>query len=137
MRKIFAVLFGILFVVIGILVLVYGNAKVKRCTQETIGTIVDIKEEWSRDSDGNGKYTYYPIIRYQVGERTITKQSNVGTTSNTGYSFGGGVTVSFNNSKYNINDTIQVSYNPDNVEEFIIKGEKNHNLILGIVGPLK
>lgn len=133
MKKIFVILIGILFAVVGTLVLVYGNAKSKRCREETIGTIVDIKQEWSSDSDGNSKYTYYPIIRYQVGERTITKQSNIGTTSNTGYSVGGGVTVSFNNSKYNINDTIPVFYNPDNVEEFIIKGEKKLNFILGIV----
>ena len=116
MKKIFVILFGIIFIVVGIFLLINGKQKAKRCTEEIIGTIVEIKEETSTDTNGVIEYTYYPIIEYQVGEKTITKQSSTGS----------------NTSKYNLNDKIDLLYNPNNIEEFIIKGDKSSNYI-GIV----
>ena len=131
MKKILIVLFGILFVGIGIFVLINGNAKVKRCTVDAVGTVVEIKEEWSRDSDGNDKYTYYPVIRYQAGNKTITKQSSSGSSSSSRVSLGA-VSLSSSHSKYSVNDRIDILYNPNNVEEFIIKGDKGLSFI-GII----
>ena len=133
MKKALVVLIGVLFIGIGIFILVSGNAKIKRCTKETVGTVVDIKEEYSKDSDGDIKYTYYPVIRYEAGGRTITKQSSSGSSSSSKLSVGGGITLSANHSKYSINDSITVLYNPDDVEEFIIEGEKNNSSIVGII----
>ena len=134
MKKILVVLVGILFVGIGIIVWLNENAKVKKCTVETVGTIVEIKEEISknRDDDYNDKYkyTYYPVIRYRAGERTITKQSSSGSSSNSKISIGGAITLSSTHSKYRVNDSIDILYNPDNVEEFIIKGDKTTNFIV-------
>lgn len=131
MKKVLVVLVGLLFVGIGIFVLVSGNAKVKRCTVETVGMVVEIKEERTTDSEGDYQYTYYPVIRYQAGDRTITKQSSSGSSSNSRLSLGA-VSFSSSKSKYSVNDSIEIMYNPDNVEEFIIKGDKGSNII-GIV----
>ena len=133
MKKILVVLIGLAFVGVGIFILVNGNAKIKRCTEKTIGTVVDIKEEWTTDSDGDDTYKYYPVIMYQAGGKTITKQSSTGTSSSSKLSIGGGITFSSSESKYKINDKITILYNPNNAEEFIIEGEQNEGFIMGII----
>ena len=64
-----------------------------------------------------------PVIAYQlrindpeVKPETITKQSNIGSTP----------------SKYKVNDKVDILYNSNNIEEFIIKGDKSSNVI-GII----
>ncbi len=113
MKKIGVILVGVIFVAVGIFMLVNGMGQKQRCTEATVGIVVDVKTEESIDSDtGSYTYTYYPVIEYKVGDKTIEKQSSNGAGS----------------SKYRINDRIQVLYNPDNIEEFIIKGEENSYL---------
>lgn len=134
MKKIFVILTGLLFVGIGIFLLVNGNAKNKRCTVETIGTVTEIKEDRSTDSNGDYTYTYYPIITYEVGEKVITKQSNIGTAMGSNLRLNKHVSISSEHSKYSVNDKIDILYNPDNVEEFIIKGETtNSTNFIGII----
>ena len=116
MKKLLVIIFGIIFIGAGIFSIVKGNELVKKCTVETTATVIQLKEESSSDSDGLISYTYYPIIEYKVGERTITEQ---------------GITGS-NPSKYNINDKVEILYNPDKAEEFIIKGDSSSNWI-GII----
>ena len=128
MKNIFVILIGLLFVVIGIIFFVTGKAKAKRCTIDAIGTVVEIIETRSRDSDGNYKYSYCPVVRYQAGDRTVTKESNI--SSSTGSTLDlGGISISSSKSKYNVNDKIEIMYNPDNVEEFLIKGDNDSNLL--------
>ena len=116
MKKIGVIIFGIVFAVIGIFVLKNGKDLEKRCTVEVEGTVIEIKEEMSTDSDNQTSYTYYPVIEYKAGEKTVTKKSNTGSSS----------------SKYNINDKIVVLYNPEKEDEFIIKGDKSSSM-LGII----
>ena len=115
MRKILVILLGVIFIGVGIFVLIQSNDLAKKCTEENIATIVNYHIETSTDSDNNITYTYYPIINYNVGTKSVTKQSKTG----------------YGNEKYNINEKITILYNPNNVEEFIIKGDKTGN-ILGI-----
>lgn len=116
MKKIGVIIFGIVFAIIGIFVIIKGNEQAKRCTEETVGIVIDIKEELSTDDDGRTIYTYYPVIQYTVGDRTITKKSSSGSSS----------------MAYNLNDKVDILYNPNKVEEYIIKGDKTSNII-GIV----
>ena len=116
MRKIFVILFGIIFAGIGIFLLINGNELKKRCTAETVGTVVEIVREESTDSDGDMEYTYYPIIEYKAGDSVINRKSSAGSSS----------------SKYNVNDKVDILYNPNKAEEFIIKGDNSSN-ILGII----
>ena len=116
MRKIFVILFGIIFVGVGIFILARGNELAKRCTIEATGTVVEIIEETSTDADEGISYTYYPVIEYKAGDNTISKKSNNGS----------------NPSKYNVSDKVDILYNPENVEEYIIKGDKSSTLF-GII----
>ena len=122
MRRFFLIIFAIFFIGIGIFVLVHGNGLAKRCTEEAIGTVVNVIKEDSTDSDGFTSYTYTPVIEYKVGEKTITKRAGSGSGS----------------PEYQINDTIDILYNPNNVEEFIIKGESStlFGIIFIVVGAI-
>lgn len=108
MKKVIVVLLGILFIVVGVFLLANGNAKIKSCTEKTNATIVDIKEDRSINSDGDDTYIYYPVIRYQVEGRTITKQSSIGSSCGSKISKSGEITLSSNSSKYRVNDIITV-----------------------------
>ena len=112
MKKLLMIVMSIIFIIIGIVLFIKGNELKQRCTSQTVGTVVNIKEEVSHDEDGT-TYTYYPVIEYKAGEKTITKQSLSGS----------------GNSKYNINDKVSVLYNPNNIEEFIIEGENTMSII--------
>lgn len=116
MKKIGAILFGIVFVVIGIFVTVRGNNMAKRCTTPAVGTVVRMDQEEDYDSDGGYRYTYYPVIEYQAEGKIVSKK----------YSVGSG------NPKYSINDKVNILYNPENVEEYLIQGDKTSN-IFGII----
>ena len=132
MKRILVIFLGIVFVIVGIYVLVKENATLKRCTQKTTGTIVDIVEEWSTDSDGDRTLSYYPVISYQAGGITVTKQSNIDISDSSKISIKS-ISVSSNKTKMKINDNVTVFYNPNNVEEFFIDGEQKLNYLGAIL----
>lgn len=111
-------LVGIVFVIAGIIAIKQGDSLKARCTEETTGTVVGVICE--RDSGttdfADSSYTYYPVIEYQAGERTISQKSRSGQTP----------------PKYKVGDKVTVYYNPNNVEEYIIKGDSTPQY-LGIV----
>ena len=115
MKKIIVIIVGILFAAIGIFLFISGKNQEKRCTVETVGTVIEIIEDISTDSDGDETHSYYPVIEYKVGDKIISKKSSTGS----------------NPSKYHVNDKIAILYNPDKIDEYIIKGDKTSN-ILGI-----
>ena len=120
MKKVLVIILGLIFIGVGVFLIVRGNELAKRCTEEAVGTVVEIKMEESLESDEYGThtiYTYYPIIEYKAGDKTVTKQSENGSSGQ---------------SDYKLNDKIDILYNPQNVEEFIIKGDNSNN-ILGII----
>ena len=106
-------LVGLIFVVVGIFVLKQDEGLQQRCTEETIGTVVEVIRETSYDTDDGYVDTYYPVIEYKVGDRTITKKSNIGESS----------------SKYTVGQQIEICYNPNNVEEYFIKGDTSLDLM--------
>lgn len=117
MKKILVILTGLIFVGIGIYFYVNGKALSKRCTVEAVGTVVNIKvEESLEDDDGYTRtvYTFYPVIEYKAGDKTVSKQSSTGSSSS---------------SQYNVNDKLDILYNPNDVEEYIIKGDTSSNFI--------
>lgn len=116
MRRLVPLLLSIVFIGLGIFVLVRGNALAKRCTVDVVGTVVDITREETTDSDGFTEHTYYPIIEYQAGDEKVTVKGTNGS----------------NPSKYQEGDKIDLLYNPDNVKEYIEKGDNSSNII-GII----
>lgn len=114
--KRFFLFIGIVFIIAGISAIVMSKNYEKRCTVETVGTVIEIIEDISTDSDGNETHSYYPVIEYKVGERIISKKSNTGS----------------NSFKYHVNDKIAILYNSDKIDEYIIKGDKTA-VLLGVI----
>ena len=101
-------LVGIIFAIAGIIVMQQDNSLKKRCTEQAIGTVVEvICERDSNTTSDDITYTYFPVIEYQVGDRTISQRSRSGQTP----------------PKYQVGDQVEIYYNPNDVEEFIIKGD--------------
>ena len=115
-QKIIIFVVAIVFIVVGIFGIIEANRLNSVCTEKATGTVVDIIEEMTTDSDGLPDYTYYPVIEYQAESQTISEQSNVGG------SYG----------KYTIGDSVEILYNPNNTSEYIIAGNST-SMIVSIV----
>ena len=122
---------GVLFIIVGIVAMNLGNGLKKRCTEKTIGTVVEIV---CREQSDYTRPTYFPVIEYQAGDSTVSQMSNSGEYP----------------SKYEVGDQVEIYYNPNNVQEYIIKGDSNPNFVgiiaivlgsiaalVGIVGIIK
>ena len=74
-------------------------------------------------SDDSYSVTYFPVVEYEAGGKTVSKKSSFGQ----------------NPSKYNVGDKVDVCYNPEKVEEYIIKGDTSSTfigvifIILGVI----
>lgn len=116
MKKIGIIIVGLVIIAVGIFLIINGKNLEKRCTESAEGTVVEIVVDSQTDSDGTPSTTYYPIIEYKVGEQIVSKQSSTGSGS----------------SDYKIGEKVEILYNPNKAEEYIIKGDKSSN-VLGIV----
>lgn len=105
-------LVGIIFIIAGIAVINQGNVLKNRCTEETIGTVVEVICELDSNTT-DSSYTYYPVIEYQVGDRTISQKSRSGQYP----------------PKYKVGEQVEIYYNPNNVEEYIIKGDSTQKYL--------
>ena len=118
MEKIIGILLVIVLIGAGIFIMFQESELSKRCTMNTVGTVVQIEKDidTSENSGGTLKYTYYPVIQYIVNNKTITKKSSIGT----------------GHQKYAENEKIDILYDPNNIEDYIIKGDISSNM-LGII----
>ena len=114
---IFIIIVGVIFIIIGIVAMYLGTGLTKRCTEETIGTVVEMA--YKEDYVDGYSIIYYPVIEYQAGDTTVKQMSNTGQYP----------------PKYKVGDQITIYYNSDNVQEFLIKGDASANLggILAVV----
>ncbi len=111
MQKYLVVLVGIIFIAAGGFMYYRNSNLIKNCTQETVATVVDMKEEFSGDSDSTG-FMYYPIIEYQADTTPVRVTMSTGSST----------------PAYSINEKITILYNPNKTNEFIIKGDKSSNI---------
>ncbi len=110
-------IFGIIFAVIGLLLIIMFFRKKKNCTSVTKGTVVDIDVERNYDREHDRSYSVeFPIYEYTVDGQTYTEKA----------------TSSSGNSKYRIGDEVDIYYNPIKPDEFYVSGE-NAEIILGVV----
>ena len=117
MKKLLVILFGLVAIGVGIFLLVTGNSMKKRCTAEAVGTVVEVIEEREESADPDTvsiTYTYYPVIEYTAGDKTLTQK----------YSTGYG-----NRNKFKVGDKIEILYDPSKPEDYLIKNDKSSNLI--------
>ena len=111
LQKIGVIIVGIIFVGVGVFMFIKDRNLVKNCTEETSATVVDFEEEFQTDDDGS-TYMYYPVIEYNVGEQTIKSKMDKGSST----------------PAYKLNEKITILYNPNKVNEFIVKGDKSLNI---------
>lgn len=110
---IFLIGIAIVFIIAGIVVIFLNSSLQMKCTEQTTGTVVDIVCKEYYHSDTGFTYSYFPVIEYQAGDRTITQMSNSGEYP----------------SRYKVGDQVEICYNPNDVEQYIIKGDSSANYI--------
>ena len=113
MQRFMVLIVGIIFLGVGGFLYFKNQNLIKNCIVETTATVVDMKQEFSNDSDSINTYMYYPIIEYKAGEDTIRATMDSGS----------------NTPAYEINTKITILYNPNNTKEFIVKGEKTSSIM--------
>ena len=101
------------FLIIGISTKIGNKKRVKECTVKADGEIVEIKKVDMSASNENMAYSWFPVVKYQVGDRTITERFNYGNAK----------------PKYEIGQKVEIYYNPHKVEEFYISGEDISKII--------
>ena len=111
MQRFLGIIVGVIFIVVGVFMYIKNNYLVKNCTVEAVATVVDMKQEFSTDDTG-GSYMYYPIIEYEANGNTVRVVTDNGSST----------------PQYNINDKINILYNPNKTKEYIVKGDKSSNI---------
>ncbi len=112
-KKFIPLILGVVLVGAGIFTYFRGNELAKVCTEKTTATVVSMREEFDTSSNTEGmRYIYYPIVEYQVNGNSIRKELGSGS----------------NPPAYSVNDTVEILYNPNKAEEFIVAGE-NQNIV--------
>ena len=119
MQKFGCLIVGIIFIGVAVFMYFKNSNLVKNCTVDAIATVVDMREDFTADSDGSG-YMYYPIIEYQAGENKVEVEMSTGSST----------------PAYRINEKINILYNPNKTDEFIIKGDSTSNIISIVFGVL-
>ncbi|MBQ6066237.1 MAG: DUF3592 domain-containing protein [Clostridia bacterium] len=126
MRKIFNIVFPIVFVVAGIFVVILGIGKLRNkdtFDASTTAVISGIEREWKgTDSDGFDEYDYTVYINYEVDGK---KYENV---EYPGY-----------NSSMKTGDELEIKYesaNPENISEANITGSATIMIVMGAVFAL-
>ncbi|MBP5289418.1 MAG: DUF3592 domain-containing protein [Clostridia bacterium] len=123
MKRFTPLLVGVVMLAAGIFLLVRQNALSKVCTAPANAAVVDFKEELGTDTEGVSSYTYYPIVEFAVGDRTlqVTLDKGEGTPA------------------YDVGEQLDILYDPSNPERVILKGDKSSNvlgLIFSVLGGL-
>ena len=117
LKNVLPFIMGIVFIAVGVFSFINQNRLNNVCTEQVVGTVVEIIQESSYDSESNTtSYTYYPVVEYTAGSERVTERGSVGS----------------NPSKYKVGDNVDILYNPSNISEFIISGDST-SMILSIV----
>ncbi len=111
-NRLIMIVSGLIAIGLGIFIMVSGNYLARVCTEETIGTVVEILRDEETDSDGFTSVVYTPQIEYKVGEQVVTAK----------------MIGSSNASDHSIGEQIKIMYNPDSIEEHMIKGDNSSNI---------
>lgn len=102
-------LIGVVFLIIGIVML--KNAKKKRinCTSQTYGKVTDIVRRVSQDSDGSSSVSWHPVFEYNIGELKYVQESIYGAPR----------------SKYARGQNVEIYYNPENYNKYYVAGDSH------------
>ena len=136
---------GVIFAVIGVILMIVTHGKKVRCTSVTTAKVVDmirnVTKDYSQNRNnvsnganirvgdvniglGNGAYnsnyasrtTFYPLLEYNVGGVKYVRRTSNGSSS----------------PKYGIGEEIEIHYNASNPNEFY-DGKGNSSMIMGMI----
>ena len=109
---------GAILIVIGVINLIKTICMLHKCTQPAVACIVEVKREVA-DIDENYLqygYIYIPVYEYSANGEKIRCD---------------GKRVSANEYTYQINDTVNIRYNPKKTTEFFIEDQ---DVFIGVGG---
>lgn len=115
------VIWGIVLLAFGVISIIKELKRSARCTEHTPGYVVDVIKDQRINDDGNKtkRYSYTPVFEYMIDGKTFRSQSNV----STGDKY-----------EYKIGDSVNILYNPQQPDEFLIKGKsKKSGIGFGVV----
>ena len=101
------ILVGVGFIVVGVIVILFGIRKNMRCSGRTVGRIIGVRESYETDDEGFNHNIYSPQFEYVVNGQIYRGEGNKG------YS---------KSNKIRIGGNINVFYNPNKPEEHFTKG---------------
>ena len=108
--------FGIIFFLAGLVLLLKGVFRQIKCKNTTYGRVVNVKSSSSFDRDTLSSTTFYtPIIEYSINNQVFNKKC-YGSTK-----------------KYSLNQDIIVHYNPIKYKDCYIDDEPKMLMIFGFV----
>ncbi len=102
-------LIGVVFILVGLMIFRVYKHKKEVCTSLTDAIVVDMHINISTDSDGTHSKTYAPVLEYNVS----------------GYSYRNFEGTHSGTFEYEIGQHIELLYNPDNPDEFIIDNDNS------------
>ncbi len=116
MKRLLVLISGILLIAVGIFLIIHGNGMKKRCTEPATAVVVQNVEETEFDDDNNLRYLYYPMFEFRAGDETVTVKGKNGQ----------------NPAEYQLQDKVELLYNPADPQEFLVKGEAG-SALFGII----
>lgn len=114
-------LIGIIFFIIGIVILKKQKTREKNCTSKTHGKVVDILKHENRGLDNTYTYSWHPVFEYTIENLKYVKESLYG----------------FSESKFAIGQDVEIYFNPENYNEYYVAKEtlpKTFGTVFTIVG---
>lgn len=100
-ESIILLIFGGIFLLVGVIVFAQTMMKRKKCSGVTTGVVKEVTtdREVQRDSNGiHSKVVFHTIVEYTVGEQNYIQRSSSGSTANAHY----------------VGEQIEVHYDPEN-----------------------
>lgn len=95
------ILVGAGLIGVGLLLIVLGVRKIKRCSGRTVGRITGVREYQETDDEGFNHYFYYPQFEYVVNGQIYHGEGNKGYSKSNKIQIGGNIKVYYNPQKPN------------------------------------
>ena len=96
-----SILIGAGFIGVGLLLIVLGVRKNKRCSGRIVGRITGVREYQETDDEGFNHYFYYPQFEYVVNGQIYHGEGNKGYSKSNKIQIGGNIKVYYNPQKPN------------------------------------
>ena len=125
MKEAMTYILPVVFILGGFLSIAFGRKKKGRCTMPVHAEIVEVKRDYTSDSDGTGgSYDYTPVLGYVLGGRQYKQ------------------TADFSSSRrkaFKVGDVMEIRVNPNKPSEFLVPGKSStfgFGMVLIFMGAL-